>query len=558
MQKIIVRSVLALILVAAAAGIAWQLFGDRMARGSGARNSGGERAAAGDVYYCPMHKNYTSDKPGNCPICGMQLVKKEKSETAEKKDGQQMPAMPGMTAAGGQAPPSTGPTIFVPPRQQQLIGVRTATAEYRTLAKEIRTVGKVSIDESRVTHIHSKVSGWIEHVSVDYVGKYVARGDPLFTLYSPDLVATEEEYLLALRARKELASSSFDRVSAGAANLVEAARRRLELWDVTEDEITRLEREGKARREITVYSPASGVVTERAAYHHGRYVTPELDLYTIVDLSRVWVLGDVYEFELPLVRQGQRVEVDMPYEPDARSLVGTVTFVYPYLNPTTRTGQIRIEFPNPGQRLKPDMFVNLKLGSSLGRQLVVPEDAVLDSGTVKYVFVDKGEGYFEPREVETGGQAQGYYAIRRGLRPGEKVATGANFLLDSESRLKGALAGMGKPSSEIPRMQTPAQQLRIALRSEPEPARVGENLIRVQVADPGGAPITDASVRVRIFMAAMGSMAPMSSEAALAHQGNGEYTGRLNVPMAWTWQTTVTVERQGKVIGSAQMNLRVQ
>ena len=299
----------------------------------------------------------------------------------------------------------------------------------------------------------------------------------------------------------------------------------------------------------------SGLVTERAAYHHGRYVTPEMDLYTIVDLSRVWALGEVYEYELPLVRQGQGVEVDMPYESGSPPLHGTVTYVYPYLNPTTRTATIRMEFANQDYRLKPDMFVNLKLRVNLGRQLTVPEDAVLDTGAEQYVFVDKGQGYFEPRLVKVGPQAGGYYGIKEGLKAGEKVATAANFILDSESRLKGAFAAMGRPRSEMPRARAAVAQVQITLRTEPEPAKVGDNTVRVRVVDAGGTPVTDASVRVKISMPAMGSMAPMRSEAILSHQQDGEYAGRLNIPMAWTWQAVVTVERGGQVVASKQLNI---
>src|SRR2546422_5762815 len=194
--------------------------------------------------------------------------------------------------------------IFIAPERQQLIGVKSATAETKSVVKEIRTVGRVAYDETKITHIHTKVSGYIEDVFVDYVGKAVKAGDPLFTIYSPDLVATQEEYLLALRAQRQFAESSFEGVAARTNSLLEAARRRLELWDINPAQIRDIEREGKARRDLTIYSPVSGVVTERAAYHHGRFVNPEMDLYTIVDLSTVWINGEVYEYELPFVKTG--------------------------------------------------------------------------------------------------------------------------------------------------------------------------------------------------------------------------------------------------------------
>jgi membrane fusion protein, copper/silver efflux system len=556
-RKVLINLLLAVSLIIGTAAVAWQFFGPRLLsrfRPDAFRSESAIPSVAKDVYYCPMHKEYQSDRPGNCPICSMKLVKRETEVAADRGSSARAPAM---TATKPARSRTTGTTnaILVSPEQQQLIGIRTAPAEMRAMSKEIRTVGKVGFDETKVTHIHSKVSGWIEQVFVDFVGKQINRGDPLFTVYSPDLVSTQEEFLLALRARKELASSSFEHVSRGAENLVEAARRRLALWDVTEGEIARLEKEGKARRDITVYSPVSGVVTERAAYHHGRYITPELDLYTIVDLSTIWVLGEVYEYELPLVRMGQRVEIEMPYAAASTLVRGIITYIYPYLNPNTRTSQIRVEFQNGNARLKPDMFVNLRLRVDLGHRLAVPEDAVLDTGTEQYVFVDLGEGYFEPRRVKLGPQGAGYYTIQEGLKPGEKVATAANFILDSESRLKGAFANMGAPSAPQARPEAVEKGLQITLRTEPEPAKVGDNLVRVRVADAKGAPLEDASVRVRIFMPAMGLMPPMSAEAELRHMKNGEYMGRLSIPMAWTWQTTVTVQRGGQRLGSAQFNV---
>ncbi|MGH9784453.1 MAG: efflux RND transporter periplasmic adaptor subunit, partial [Terriglobia bacterium] len=322
---------------------------------------------------------------------------------------QNMPGMPMGTGAGPTPTAPTPNTIFVAPQRQQLIGVQSVPAEMKPLFKEIRTVGKVTYDETKLTHIHTKVTGYIEEVFVDFVGKPVKTGDPLFTIYSPDLVATQEEYLLALKSRDVLKDSAFPWIAAGSMNLLEATRQRLQLWDITDKDIQTLETDGKAKRALTIYSPVSGIVTERAAYHHGRYVTPEVDLYSIVDLSSVWVLGEIYEYELPHVKVGQAVEIEFPYVSNVEPLRGRITYFYPYLNQKTRTTQIRMDFPNPDLSLRPDMFFNVRLRSDLGRQLVVPEDAVLDTGTEQYVFVDQGDGYFEPRLVKLGAEAGGYY-----------------------------------------------------------------------------------------------------------------------------------------------------
>jgi RND family efflux transporter MFP subunit len=445
--------------------------------------------------------------------------------------------------------------IFVPPEKQQLIGMRSVPAEMGTLTKDIRIAGKVSYDETRLTHIHSKVSGYIEEVFADSVGKPVRAGDPLFTIYSPDLVATEQDFLLALKSRELLRSSTVASAAQGSENLIAAARERLRLWDVTDQEIQRLETEGKMKRAIAVYSPVTGVVMERAAYHHGTFVDPTKDLFTIVDLSRVWVLGEVYETDLPFVRTGQAAEIELPYSGGGKKIRGRVDFIYPFLDPKSRTVQVRMEFPNPNLSLKPEMFANITMAVSVGRQVLVPQDAVMDTGTEQYVFIDKGDGYVQPRKVTVSAEAGEKVGIEQGLKPGERVVTGANFLVDSESRLKGAFAGMGSPSQAQAGTATGSKQTISVEVLEPKTAKTGMNAIRLLVKDASGLPITGAQVDIGLFMPQMGSMAPMSSKATLAESGNGVYTGQIEFQMAWTWQTTVTVRKNGNVIGVAQTNI---
>jgi Cu(I)/Ag(I) efflux system membrane fusion protein len=504
-------------------------------------------------YYCPMHPQQRSDKEGNCPICSMKLVKMEKAPSAAETAAMHAEHS-GTPAQVPATSPTEAPAVFVAPERQQLIGIKTTVAERRPLVREIRAVGKIAFDETRVTHIHTKVSGFIEEVFVDYVGRPVKRGEPLFTIYSPDLVATQEEYLLALKSNQTLRDSSFKWVSKGSVNLLEAARKRLELWDITEAEITDLEKASKAKRALTIYSPVSGIVTERAAYHHGRTVTPEMDLYTIVDLSSVWILGQVYEYELPFIRLGQQVQVEFPYGAGTRERTGTVVFISPTLDPKTRTAELRVEFPNLDMTLKPDMYVNFKARVGFGSPLVVPTDAVLDTGSEQYVFVDKGQGYFEPRTVKLGPEAGGMYAIESGLKAGERVVTAANFILDSESRLKGVIGNMGTPSAPSAAAAAPAPHLQVEI-VEPRTAKVGRNSVRLIAKDAQGNLIPDAEVDISVFMPQMGAMAPMRSSAQLKPTGQGQYAGEIDIPMAWTWETTVTAKKGGVTIGTAKTNI---
>jgi Cu(I)/Ag(I) efflux system membrane fusion protein len=458
------------------------------------------------------------------------------------------------TSTPPSAPPQEG-AIFIAPEKQQLIGMRSVAADLGTLTKDIRIVGKVSYDETKLTHIHSKVSGYVEEVFADSVGKPVRAGDALFTIYSPDLVSTEQDFLLALKSRALLRDSTVASAAQGSENLISAARERLRLWDVTDQQIQSLETEGKVTHAIAVYSPVTGVVMERTAYHHGTFVDSSKDLFTIVDLSRVWVLGELYETDIPFIRAGQTADIEFPYSGGGRKLRGRVDFIYPFLDPKTRTVQLRMQFPNPDLLLKPEMFTNITMSVSIGRQVLVPQDAVMDTGTEQYVFIDKGNGYVQPRQVKVSAEAGDKVGIEQGLKPGERVVTGANFIVDSESRLKGAFAGMGTPS-EAPAGAAAGTNQSVSVDVlDPKTAKTGTNSIRLMVKDKAGKAVTGAQVDVGLFMPQMGGMAPMSSKATLAEVGNGVYAGQIEFPMAWTWQTTVTVRKGGSVIGVAQTNI---
>ncbi len=282
---------------------------------------------------------------------------------------------------------------------------------------------------------------------------------------------------------------------------------------------------------------------------------PTKDLFTIVDLSRVWVLGELYETDLPLVRTGQAAEIELPYSGGGRRIRGRVDFIYPFLDPKSRTVQVRMEFPNPNLSLKPEMFTNITMSASIGRQVLIPQDALMDTGAEQYVFIDKGNGYVEPRKVKASTEAGEKVGIQEGLKPGERVVTGANFVVDSESRLKGALGGMGAPSKAATGAGAGATQTLSVEVLDPKTAKTGMNAIRLLLKDASGKPITGAQVEVGLFMPQMGTMPPMRSNATLTEVGNGIYSGQIEFQMAWTWQPTVTVKKNGTVIGVAQTNI---
>ena len=338
----------------------------------------------------------------------------------------------------------SGPTIdgravvSLSPERRRVLGLRSEPVVRTSLARAIRTVGRVAADERRLHHVHTKYEAYIEHLYVDYTGKFVTMGEPLASLYSPELVATQQEYLLAWRARKQLASSTIPSVAQGGVDLLEAARQRLLLWDIRPADIARLEASGEVRRTLDLYSPVSGYVTEKMALH-GMRVTPVDTLFDIADLSHLWVLADVYESDLPAVQVGMPATLTLSYLP-GQTWRGSVTYIAPTVEEKTRTVKVRVEVDNRDGKLKPEMFADVVLESGLGVGLVVPTSALLKTGERTLVFVDLGDGRLEPREVQVGPKVAQGVQVLGGVSEGERVVTAANFLLDSESSLKAALA----------------------------------------------------------------------------------------------------------------------
>ncbi len=373
----------------------------------------------------PMHPAYKSDKPGKAPDCGMDLVPVYAEET---------------TAAKTNLPEGA---FQITPEKQQLIGVQYGAAEFKSISRNLRAVGRLAWDETKIARVHPRVEGWIEEVFVDFTGKQVVKGQPLVSVYSPELWQTQQEYLLALKGREELANSPFREAVAGSASLLAAARKRLELWDIDMAQLEHLEHTGKPFKALKLHAPSDGFVLTRNAFPKQR-VTPETELYTIADLSTIWALADIYEYEAPEIKIGQPATVTLPYFP-GRTYRGKVTYIYPQLDTATRTLKARIEIANPGFALKPDMFANVELGIGYGRQVVVPQEAVMDSGAEQLVFVAHEGGYFEPRRVRLGAKVDKEFIVLGGLKAGERVVTSANFLIDSESKLNSAASGMGMP-----------------------------------------------------------------------------------------------------------------
>ncbi|MBI5463770.1 MAG: efflux RND transporter periplasmic adaptor subunit [Ignavibacteriales bacterium] len=389
-----------------------------------ARSGTGEKKIA--YYRDPMHPWFTSDKPGKAPDCGMDLVPVYEGE-------------------------SDGKGIKIDPVVVQNIGVKVEEVVKRKLNKTIRTVGKVDYDERRVYSVNSKIMGWVEKLYVDYTGKLIHKGEPLMELYSPELVSTQEEYLQALRYRKKLQESSLEEARTGSDDLIQSARRRLQYWDIPESEIKALEERGTPNKTMTIYSPVDGVVIEKMV-QKGQNIMGGMELYKIADLSTVWVLADVYQYELPWVKVGGKIEIELSYLP-GKSFKGTLTYIYPYLSMETKTAKVRVEVQNTQSfELKPDMYATVKISSPVNvYDVAVPDGAIIRSGERNIVVMSLGGGYFDPREVKLGVSAEGYVQILDGIRAGEKIVVSSQFLIDSESNLKAAISQMAGHADMPPR-----------------------------------------------------------------------------------------------------------
>lgn len=450
--------------------------------------------------------------------------------------------------------------IQLTPERMQSIGVKTGTVEYKQLKDDIRATGSVAVDERLVSYVQARFPGYIRNVFANATYQYVRKGQPLFTIYSPELVATEREYLLARENQKALAASTVGGVTSGAASLTVAAEQRLEQWNVPADELAKLNQSNTPITDLTFNSPASGYITEYNALPN-MYVDPSTRLYTLADLSQVWVVAQVFQSDLGRVRPGDVAEVTVDSYPD-RVFAGRIETILPQVDAATRTIQVRLVIQNPALKLKPGMFVNADLKTSLGRQLVVPASAVFQSGTRQLVFLNHGNGSLEPKEVTVGLRVGDDFVVLSGLEAHQSIVTSANFLIDSESQLQAAAGSFAPPppdaGSNAPPSNTPvAEQVNIDFGTDPDPPQKGSNVFRVKLTGANGTPATGAEVTVTFYMAAMPAMgmAAMNTTAKLTDKGNGLHEGSGSLGSGGTWQVTISVQKNGQVIAKKQLSV---
>lgn len=468
-------------------------------------------------------------------------------------------ASPDSAAARSQQSEVPIAPVQLTPQRMQSIGVKLGQAQVKTLTDELRFTGNVEVDERRLATVQVRFPGWIHNVFADATYDYVRKGQPLFTIYSPDLVTTEQEYLLARKNQQQLSHSSIDGVAAGAETLVSAAKERLQQWEVPQSELAKLDASGKVITDLTINSPVSGYITERNALPN-MYAQPETKLYTVADLSSVWVYAQVFQTDVGRLKPGDVAIVTVDAYP-GRMFKGRVDSVLPQVDMNTRTARVRLVFPNPGLWLKPGMYVTVVLKIPMGRVLTVPASAIFHSGTRNLVFVNQGDGTLLPREVELGPQVGDDYAVRSGLKQRDSIVTSANFLIDSEAQLQAAAGAFSPPppgaGGAAAMNPSASSQASVELTTDPSPPTKGNNTFRVKLRGADGSPLGGAQVRVSFYMAAMPAMgmAAMKNSVDLSDKGNGLYEGKAKLDSGGTWQATVLVRQNGAVVANKQLTL---
>jgi RND family efflux transporter MFP subunit len=465
------------------------------------------------------------------------------------------------SAGGPTAPQLDSPlaAIQLSPQRMQSIGVKVGTVESKVMSDEIRSYGNVQANERRFAYVQTRFTGWIRKIYADATGDFIAKGQPLFTIYSPDLVASEREYLLAKKSAAALQQSAVSGVADGAASLITAAKARLQQFDISESEIAKLDETGEVLADLTSNSPVAGYITEKNALPN-MYVQQDTKLYTIADLSEVWVLAQIFQNDAGKIKPGDPAEVTLDAYP-GQVFRGKVDYLLPQLDMATRTLSARLVFANPGLKLRPGMYVNVSLKLPLGQRLTVPDSAVFHSGTKNLIFTYAGEGNIEPHEVELGPHVGDQFVISKGVKAGDQIVTSANFLIDSEAQLQAAAGAFMPPppgAGQAAAMNVPAQtQATVELTTKPSPPQKGANTVRVKLTDTAGKPIVGAQVNVTFFMAAMPAMgmAAMKTVVQAGDKGGGMYEGSGALASGGTWQVTITAQQNGQIVANKQLSV---
>ena len=451
--------------------------------------------------------------------------------------------------------PSLAPVQLTPERMQS-IGVQTGEVQYKQVSDDIRATGNVDIDERLVSYVQVRFPGYIRKVFANAIYQYVRTGEPLFTVYSPDLVATQQEFLLARQNQTVLGTSTVDGVASGAEALSAAAEQRLQQWEVPQSELNKLKVSGKPITDLTINSPVSGYITERNALPN-MYVEPSTRLYTIADLSRVWVYAQVFQDDVGRLKPGDTAQITVDSYP-GRVFGGRIEDILPQVDMATRTVRVRLAIENAGLKLKPGMFVNVALKAPIGRALTIPASAVLQSGARQIAFLDQGGGNLQPKEITLGARAGNDFIVLKGLTEHQRVVTSANFLIDSESQLQAAAGSFSPPPPGAGAAGSPKKpQANVELMTDPNPAQKGNNIFHVKVTDATGAPVASAEVTVKFYMPAMASMgmAAMDMTTKLNEKGSGMYDGGGKLDSGGTWQVTITVQKAGQTVAVKQLRV---
>jgi len=472
------------------------------------------------------------------------------------------PSARSANAAPTQAEPALTPIQLSPQRLQE-IGVTTALVAMKNMNDTMHVPGNVEMDEQRLSYVQTRFSGWIKNVTGNATYQYVRKGQQLFTIYSPDIVSSEQEYLLAQKNQKAFSQDAHGMATQESGWMMQAAEERLQQYGISEAEIDHLKQSGKVQREIVVNSPVSGYITERTALPNA-YVQPEMKLYSIADLSTVWVYANVSQGDEGRLRPGNPGQVTVDAYP-GRKFNGRIDQILPQVDQATRTVRVRLVLANPGIALKPGMYVNVDLDVPLGKQLVAPASAVLQAGSRAIAFVDHGEGNLEPRAVETGPAVDDFVVILKGLKAGERVVTSANFLVDSEAQLQASFGGGETKSDQSTTSQPPSQnaskaaaeKVQIDFVTDPAPPHKGANTVRVKLVGADGKSVAGAQVSATFFMPAMPAMgmAAQHAQATMVDKGNGQYEGPVQLEAGGTFSVTVMVKRDGQTLATKKFSV---